>query len=1063
MAKEPADLEPDYRLIFERAPVSLLVITPDDFKIVAASDAYLQLAMVRREDIVGRPVFDVFEDNPAHPAVPGTTNLKAALERVVHERGVDTTTGIVRYDARRPAESGGDFEERYWSVMRSPLFDPEDNVAYIVLRVEDVTELVSLQRGGAPHELSAEARKRVELSEHAIYSLAIDLRAANSRLQEENTRFEALFRGAAALSEALAGLPTVSTRGALQTVIDRARAITGARYAALGVGTDPARPFDPFVVSGLSSEEAAPLGMVPPHPVGILGAVARGETIRVAQAKDHPAFVGFPPYHHDVSRFLGVPLRRGPRLLGAIFLGKKIDAPEFSLQDQMALEVLAARIGTVMEFVSRHEAEVKERKTVEALGMIADAARPHLGRPKMFAEILERTRSILGTDTATILVLAPDGRNLERQATLGPGGAVTRVPVGSGVAGQIAAAKGPIAFDDLSKTTSMSRPYHGPLASLAGVALRLDGRLLGVLLVGSVRPRHFTLEELNFLTLAAERIAPGIEMTRLYEAEQLAVTALEQVVREHNESLGLVDALLAGVPPGIALLDSSFRFLRVNEAFAAITGVPASAHLGKTVDEIVPSFAESLKSVFRRALDGRERVVQVLKDERRTPARQLSWRCHPVELATGEVVGVGATVIDVTDLSRTEARQQFLAEAGRVLASSLDTRTMLDNLVRVSVPMLGNWAAVFMRSESGAPVALAWAHVDPALRAAMDEFFREDNRPELVTGVWDAFRTKKPTLIERFTDERLMATLGESQRATVERIGLGSSMTTPIVVDAEAVGAIVFVSRAEARFDGEDLALAEAIAKRAALAFNNARLFEELKRANRARDDFLAIVSHDVRSPLSVMVLNAGLIARVTKEDETRNRADAISSSARDMETLLGDLLDVASLDAGHLRVERRVHDVGSVVADAVAALRPLAESRSIHLTSEVQDPDTRVSCDRARIVEIFSNLIGNALKFTPAGGAVRVAAELLGREVRFSVRDNGPGIAPEHVGRVFDRNWQAEATPRRGAGLGLYITKALVELHGGRVWVESELGSGSTFFFTLTAEPPMAREARAA
>jgi signal transduction histidine kinase len=258
--------------------------------------------------------------------------------------------------------------------------------------------------------------------------------------------------------------------------------------------------------------------------------------------------------------------------------------------------------------------------------------------------------------------------------------------------------------------------------------------------------------------------------------------------------------------------------------------------------------------------------------------------------------------------------------------------------------------------------------------------------------------------------------------------------------------------------------LAQQIADRAALAFHNARIFEGLQRANRARDDFLAIVSHDLRNPLGAMILNAGLLARSAKEEAVRRGAEAIIHSGKAIDSLLGDLLDVASLDAGRLRVEPDDHVVGGLVAEAVEALEPLAAARSIKLESAVKDPEARVSCDRARIIQVFWNLVGNAIKFTPEGGTIRLAAEVLGAQVRFSVRDTGPGIRPEHIPLVFERYWQAKATPHRaGVGLGLYITKAIVELHGGHIWVESTLGSGSTFFFTLAARPAAAPEARAA
>lgn len=220
------------------------------------------------------------------------------------------------------------------------------------------------------------------------------------------------------------------------------------------------------------------------------------------------------------------------------------------------------------------------------------------------------------------------------------------------------------------------------------------------------------------------------------------------------------------------------------------------------------------------------------------------------------------------------------------------------------------------------------------------------------------------------------------------------------------------------------------------------------------RDDFLGMVSHDLRNLLSGIVLSADILALHASESPD---GKAIATGTRRillfatrMKRLVGDLTDVTSLEAGKLAVTTTVNDGGELVAEAVAAFRLLAAEKGIALEGDTIGAPLLLSCDRDRSLQVLANLLGNAIKFTPAGGKVSATALRVGDDVRFSVTDTGPGIPENLLEAVFERFWQAGKDDRRGLGLGLYIAKSLVEAHGGRIWAESRLGEGSTFFFTL-------------
>jgi signal transduction histidine kinase len=242
------------------------------------------------------------------------------------------------------------------------------------------------------------------------------------------------------------------------------------------------------------------------------------------------------------------------------------------------------------------------------------------------------------------------------------------------------------------------------------------------------------------------------------------------------------------------------------------------------------------------------------------------------------------------------------------------------------------------------------------------------------------------------------------------------------------------------------------------LATENARLAHAAERAAREREDVLAIVSHDLKNPLATVRLSAAVLhqklARLPGGDSLTGRVAAMDRAAVLMLGLISRLLDAARLDAGQpLAVEPRPEPVGELIGEALALIEPQASRAELRLESHLP-PGLLAQCDRERVLQVLANLLGNAVKFTPSGGTVTVEATSEDGEVRVAVRDTGPGIPEDERPRLFQRHWQSRETAARGSGLGLYIAKGLVEAHGGRLWVESTVGAGSTFTFTLPLPP---------
>jgi signal transduction histidine kinase len=228
---------------------------------------------------------------------------------------------------------------------------------------------------------------------------------------------------------------------------------------------------------------------------------------------------------------------------------------------------------------------------------------------------------------------------------------------------------------------------------------------------------------------------------------------------------------------------------------------------------------------------------------------------------------------------------------------------------------------------------------------------------------------------------------------------------------------------------------------------------ERAQRDTHDREDLLALVSHDLKNPLSIILMTASSLARTFEaadQGRQRGQLDSIKRSAERMNRLVKDLLDTASLEAGSLSVEPCSCAVAPLLEEALRSMRPLAAHKSIRLEHDIASDVPAVRADSGRIEQVFSNLLGNAIKFTPKDGIITLRVRVRDGMVLFAVSDTGPGMSESELPHLFDRYWQARRTAKLGTGLGLSIVKGIVMAHGGQVWVESQVGAGSTFFFTL-------------
>ncbi|MEX2374550.1 MAG: ATP-binding protein [Dehalococcoidia bacterium] len=433
--------------------------------------------------------------------------------------------------------------------------------------------------------------------------------------------------------------------------------------------------------------------------------------------------------------------------------------------------------------------------------------------------------------------------------------------------------------------------------------------------------------------------------------------------------------------------------------------------------------------------------------------RDCVARLVPVLEPDGSVREWVGTHTDVTDRTRMQQERDLLAEAGRVLSSSLDDGETLTAVARLLVPRIAEWCAIDIRSEDGSLRRLIGSHRDPnrssLLRDLALPFLADAEHVEL-QGVLESGES---TLLRNMTDDDLQKIMPHPESARrLKQLGGTSLLWVPLTARGQVLGVLTLASPDEGDPYGlRDLALAEELARRAAVAVDNARLYATSQLAIRARDEVLGVVSHDLRNPLGTIATAADLLLDVDlPADEQRRHLEIVRRSAKAANRLIRDLLDVTQSETGQLALDLHSIEPAQIGSDVCELMLPLAEAKGQRLSCEVLDGLPPIQADPSRIEQVLSNLIGNAIKFVPAGGSVVVRAAASAEGVQFSVADTGPGIPPEDLPRLFDRHWRGRETAHLGAGLGLAISKGIIDAHGGRIWAESEPGFGATFHFVV-------------
>ncbi|HVS37000.1 MAG TPA: PAS domain S-box protein [Gemmataceae bacterium] len=516
-----------------------------------------------------------------------------------------------------------------------------------------------------------------------------------------------------------------------------------------------------------------------------------------------------------------------------------------------------------------------------------------------------------------------------------------------------------------------------------------------------------------------------------------------------------------------------------NKAAERLYGYTAEEMIGQPLSRLIPPGQPDELPGLRERIKRGERIsdhetVRLRKDGTRV---EVSLSISPVRDADGRIIGAAKITRDATARRKAEKRQRLLAESGAVLTASLDDQAILEGVARLVVPALADFCVIYVRGEGDALRQAAAVHIDPAKNALLRELARlyqpHDHPQSLAAQV---MRTGQSELVPQLSLDALQE-IDASNRvmAIVRDLDPLSCIVVPLSARGRTLGTIaVLTSESGRRYEASDREFAEELGRRVALAVDNARLYRDVREADRRKGEWIAMLAHELRNPLAPMLTGLHLLRR-NGGAAVEQAGMMLERQVRHMARLVDDLLDVSRVARGQIRLQRERLDLARLVRTTATDLRPILVEAGVGLNVTTPDTPLWVIGDATRLAQVLNNLLDNAAKFTDRGGRVTVKLTVPGKPPGLSrrdepaasprlaelrVSDTGIGVAPEVLPRLFEPFSQADRSLHRtkgGLGLGLALVKGLTELHGGKVHASSAgLGRGTEFVvrLPLTEEP---------
>jgi PAS domain S-box-containing protein len=437
--------------------------------------------------------------------------------------------------------------------------------------------------------------------------------------------------------------------------------------------------------------------------------------------------------------------------------------------------------------------------------------------------------------------------------------------------------------------------------------------------------------------------------------------------------------------------------------------------------------------------------------------RWFMVRASPLKDGRGGIISWFGVTTDIHEQKQSEHAARFLADASAALGEITDYQGTLRRVAGLAVPGFADWCAVDMLKEDGTLHRLAVMHVDPARVPLAYELHRRYPRShDDDCGPWRVAVTGRTELSSEISEDMLeQAARDADELALLRALGMRSAICVPLVSRGSVLGVISFVTADAGRRYGQgELRIAEDLARRAAVAIDNAMLYRELQDAHRRKDEFLATLAHELRNPLAP-ISNALQVMRLSDDESVIEQSRVIMErQTGQMVRLIDDLLDVSRITRGQFELRRERVALDAVIHNAIDTAQPLIDAAGHKLITRLPRQPVWLDADPVRLAQVFANLLNNAAKYMERGGTIWLSAAVHDGRLAVSVRDAGVGIPADALRSVFDMFMQVDRSLSRvhgGLGIGLTLVKRLVEMHGGTVEVSSEgADKGSAFTVTL-------------
>lgn len=547
------------------------------------------------------------------------------------------------------------------------------------------------------------------------------------------------------------------------------------------------------------------------------------------------------------------------------------------------------------------------------------------------------------------------------------------------------------------------------------------------------------------------------DITLRKRLEQQLRGQLDELANAESRIRSVVDTVI----DGIITIDERGIVDSFNPAAERIFGYSSAEVRGRNIRMLMPEpyHSEHDGYVANYLRTGDAKIIGI---GREVTGQRKDGSTFPLDLAVSEFrlgqrrffTGI---VRDITSRKQTELSLRFLAEASRSLASLVDYKSTLQKVAHLAVPDFADWCTVDMVGADGLLERMTVTHKDPAKVQLAEELSRRyPPDPNASQGAMSVLRTGKSELAVGISDSMLEEAARDDDHLRILReLKLHSYISVPLKAKQATLGVITFVSGESGRVYGpDDLAMAEDLARRAAIAIENARLYQQVREADRRKDEFLAMLAHELRNPLAP--IRSGLDILTMDTDRDPETVRLMQEQVEHMVRLVDDLLDVSRIMQGKVELRREPVELAVLVKRSVEVVRPRIEGHQQELVVSLPEHPIWLDADPVRLVQVIENLLNNASKYMDAGGQIDLTADLQDAGVVISVRDTGIGIERELLPSVFELFTQSSRSLDRaqgGLGIGLTLVKRLVQLHNGTVSASSDgPGCGSTFVVRLPA-----------